>query len=104
MENLLLSANSYLSGNLDFNRVPSVPLGTQYVGHTKLEQKALWCHHGEKGWYIWPATEYYRYFNWYIPDTHTEHIIITVQLITRKIYTKVITYRSYRTRSRKYSP
>ena len=52
---------AYLFGNHDFKKVPLLLLGVKIILHAKPGKRASWEFHGETGWYVGPATHYYRY-------------------------------------------
>ena len=76
-----LSAQAYILGNHDFNKVPLLPPATKVVIHNKPEQRASWAFHGEDGWFIGPAFEHYRCVKCYVPQTHATQISDTISII-----------------------
>ena len=83
--NPALSAWAYLFGNHDFNKVSLLPPGTRVVMHSKPDKCTSWAFHGEKGWYVGPATSHYRCIKVYIPKTQRERITDTAQIISKQI-------------------
>ena len=49
-----------LHGELDYNRTPLSPPGTNVVVHNRTGYRASWESHGEHGCYIGPEMEHYR--------------------------------------------
>ena len=80
-----LSAWAYLFRNHDFNKVPLAPPGTKIVLQSKPDQRKSWAFHGEKGYYVGPAPEHYRYVRCFIPKTQKERITDTVTFIPKVI-------------------
>ena len=76
-----LSAQAYLFGNHDFNKVPLLPPGTKVIVHNKSTKRASWAFHGEDGWFIGPAHNHYRCVRCYIPATHATRITDTLSII-----------------------
>ena len=80
-----LSAWSYLFGNHDFNKSPLAPPGTRVILHSKPDNRKSWAYHGEKGFYVGPATEHYRCLRCFIPKTGRERISDTVAFVPNRI-------------------
>ena len=59
--NPTLSAWTYLFGNHNINQVPLTPLGTKVVIHNTPDKRVTWDFHGDKGFYIGPSHNYYRF-------------------------------------------
>jgi len=65
--NSKLSAYIQLFGIFDFNATPMVPIGTRAIIYEDREQQPnTWANHGQRGWYIGPATEHYRNYNIFV--------------------------------------
>ena len=79
-----LSAYTYIHGNHDFNKTPLASPGTKVIIHKKPNVRNTWGYHGEKGWYVGPAHDYYRCFRCYVPATAKEVITDTVKFIPKK--------------------
>ena len=74
-----LSAYAALLVNFDFNATPLAPPGTRVLVHEKSYNRKSWAGHGTQGWYIGPALEHYRCFRCYMPETHSERNVDTVE-------------------------
>ena len=55
-----LSAYAGLFGTFDFIITPLAPPDTKIVFHNKHSQRASCEFHGQEGWYVGPAMDYYR--------------------------------------------
>ena len=64
-----LSAYTQAHGAFDFNKTPLGPPGTRVLVFETPSVRETRVPHAVEGWYIGPATEYYRYFKTYIPPT-----------------------------------
>ena len=76
-----LSAYAYLFGPFDFNSTPMAPPGTLLAAHLKPSNRSSWAPHAQKAWYIGPSLEHYRNFRCYIPNTRSEIVTDTVDII-----------------------
>jgi hypothetical protein len=65
-----LSAKAQLNGTFDYNRTPMAPPGTRVILHETPAQRGTWASHGERGWYIGPATEHYRNYRLCYQNCH----------------------------------
>ena len=57
--NLNLSSWAYIQKLYDFNKMPMAPPGTKIIAHSKPNKRASRAYHGQTGWYVGPAPEYY---------------------------------------------
>jgi hypothetical protein len=57
-----ISASTRLDGQYDYNRLPMASPGTIIVAHETPSHRRTCAPHGQYGWYIGPALEYYREF------------------------------------------
>jgi hypothetical protein len=73
-----LSAATYILGQYDFNRAPLAPPGTRIIAHETPERRITWATHGQDGWYIGPALEYYRCYMVYITKNRSSRVVETV--------------------------
>jgi hypothetical protein len=73
-----VSASTHIYGQYDFNRAPMAPPGTIIIAHETPNRRITWAPHGQDGWYIGPALEYYRYYTEYITKTRGERVVETV--------------------------
>ena len=64
-----ISADTYLRGTHDFNRVPLAPPGLLTVIHKSPDTRKTYAPHGLKGWYVRGAPEHYRCFDIWCPNT-----------------------------------
>ena len=67
--NTKISADTYLQGTHDFNKVPLAPPGILTVIHKSPDTLETYAPHGLKGWYVRGAPEHYRCFDIWCPDT-----------------------------------
>ena len=74
-----LPAHEQLHGIHDFNATPLAPPGTKCIAHEKSSQRGTWAPHGQHGWYVGAAPEYYRCYQIYIPKTQGTRICDTVE-------------------------
>jgi hypothetical protein len=75
-----ISADTHSDGQYDYNREPMAPPGTRIVTHETPSHRRSWAPHGQDGWYIGPALEYYRCYRVYICKTRSEWLVETVEL------------------------
>ena len=61
------------------------------VFHNKHSQHASWAFHGQDGWYIGPAMDYYRNITAYFPKLRTEKVTDTVTFIPHDVPIPTIT-------------
>jgi hypothetical protein len=73
-----LSGATHIFGQYDFNRAPMAPPGTRIIAHETGNTRRTWAPHGQDGWYIGPALEYYRCYTVYITKTRGERVVETV--------------------------
>ena len=64
-----LSAHAQLHGMFDFNKTPLAPPGTRALVFEDPDTRESWATHGKESWYLGPALEHYRCYQFYIPDT-----------------------------------
>jgi hypothetical protein len=64
-----LSAYHVLEGAHDFNRVPWAPPGTRATIFKPPETRTSWGPRAIHAWYIGPAPQHYRCYNFYLPTT-----------------------------------
>jgi hypothetical protein len=64
-----LSAHAQLHGMFDFNKTPLAPPGTRALVFEDPDTRESWAPHGNEAWYLGPALEHYRCYQFYIPDT-----------------------------------
>ena len=64
-----ISADIYLQGTHDFNRVPLPPPGILTVIHEAPDSRESYTPHGLKGRYVGGSPEHYRSFDILCPDT-----------------------------------
>ena len=74
-----LSAYAQLEGTFDFTRTLLAPPGTCVIVHEKPTQRRTWAPHGVDAWYIGPAMDHHQCYRVWIPSTHAEHIVDTIQ-------------------------
>jgi hypothetical protein len=65
-----LSAYAQVFGQFDFNRTPLAPPGTRALVFEDPQTRLGWAPHGKEAWYIGPALEHYRCYQFQIPDTN----------------------------------
>ena len=68
-----LSAYSILKGIHDFNRHPCAPPGTQATISNPPETRTSFGPHAIDAWYIGPAPQHYRCYNFFLPLTGGIH-------------------------------
>jgi hypothetical protein len=73
-----LSASTHIDGHYGFNRAPMAPPGPRIIAHETPSRRRTWAPHGQDGWYIGPALEYYRCYTVYINKTRGERVVETV--------------------------
>ena len=88
-----LSAYAQLEGAFDFNRTPLAPPGTRVIVHEKPNQRRTWAPHGIDGWYIGPALDHYQCYRVWIPSTHAERIMDTIQFFPTLLRTPTLSHR-----------
>ena len=64
-----ISADTYLHGMQDFNRVPMAPPGTLAIIHKSAETRDSWATHGVKGGYVRFSLDHYRCFDIWCSNT-----------------------------------
>jgi hypothetical protein len=79
-----LSAATHISGQYDFNRAPLAPPGKRIIAHETPGRRRTWAPHGQDGWYIGPALEYYRCYTVYITKTRSSRVVETVEFFPYK--------------------
>ena len=79
-----LSAYAQIHGSFTFNHTPLAPPGTKVVIYIKPDKQKSWDPHGNTGWYIGPAMEYYRCYHIYVPKTQAYQIANTVEFFPEK--------------------
>jgi hypothetical protein len=80
-----LSAATHIFGKYDFNRAPMAPPGTRIIAHETPSRSRTWAPHGQDGWYIGPALEYYRCYTVYSTKTRGYRIVETVDFPPEKL-------------------
>ena len=65
-----LSAYAILHGQFDYNKTPLAPPGTKAQIHVKAEKRESWGTHSIDAWYIGPALEHYRCYQFFNPKTN----------------------------------
>ena len=88
-----LSAYAQLEGTFDFNRTPLAPPGTRVIVHEKPTQRRTWAPHGIDGWYVGPALDHYQCYRVWIPSTHAERIVDTIQFFPTLLRTPTLSHR-----------
>ena len=73
--NLKLSAYAQLERQFDYNKTPLAPPETRILLFENPDTCASWAPHGKEAWYIGPAMEHYRCFQFYIPETKGTRIV-----------------------------
>jgi hypothetical protein len=73
------SAYEVLEGPHDFNRHPWAPPGCRAVIHEPADSRSSWGPRGIDAWYIAPATNHYRSYNFYVPETRAYRISASAQ-------------------------
>ena len=68
-----ISADTYLQGVHDFNRVPFPLPGILTVIHESPDSRETYAPHSLMGWYVGGSPEHYRYFDIWCPDTRRGH-------------------------------
>ena len=64
-----ISADTYLHGMHDFNRVPMALPDTLTIIHESTEKRAYWLPHGFKGGYVGFLPDHYRCFDIWCSNT-----------------------------------
>jgi hypothetical protein len=77
--NLKLTSATHIFGQHDCNRAPMAPPETRIIAHETPGMRQTWAPHGQDGWYIGPAMEYYRCYTVYITKTRSNRIVETVE-------------------------
>jgi hypothetical protein len=72
------SAHEVVHGRFNFNKSPMAPLGHGVLVHEKPHIRGSWDPRATKGCYIGPATEHYRCFRVYMPDSKKTRITDTI--------------------------
>jgi hypothetical protein len=72
------SAWEHVHGPYDFDAHPFAPAGCKVVMHERSEVRGTWAQHGVVGFYIGPASNHYRSFHAWIPQTHKQRVSDTV--------------------------
>ena len=88
-----LSAYAQLEGTFDFNRTPLAPPGARVIVHEKPTQPRTWAQHGIDGWYVGPALDHYQCYRVWIPSTHAERIVDTIQFFPTFLRTPTLSHR-----------
>ena len=76
--NIKLSAYEALDGAYSYDATPLAPPGCKVIAHETPAQRKTWAPHGVDGFYIGPTMDHYRCHKVYIPSTHGERIVETV--------------------------
>ena len=76
--NIKLSAYEAIEGSYNYNSNPLAPPGCKIIAHETPAQRKTWAAHGVDGFYLGPAMNHYRCHNVYIPSTHSERVVETV--------------------------
>jgi hypothetical protein len=69
-----LSAYAQLYGQFDFNRTPLAPPGIRALVYEDPQTRQSWAPHGKEAWYLGPALEHYRCYQFHIPETRGQRI------------------------------
>jgi hypothetical protein len=59
------------------------PPFTTIIAYETPSRRRTWTPHGQDGWYIGPALEYYRCYRVYINKTRSERVVETVDFFHR---------------------
>jgi hypothetical protein len=79
-----MSAYAQLNGHFESNRTPLAPPGTRVIEHEKPDQGAYWDPHGVDGYYLGPALDHYRCYQFHITKTKGTRIVDTVEFSPSK--------------------
>jgi hypothetical protein len=79
-----VSTYAQLNGYYDFNSTPMVPPGTRIIVHEKPDQGASWDPHGIDGYYLGPALDHYRFYQFHITKSKGARIVDTVEFFPSK--------------------
>jgi hypothetical protein len=74
-----LSAHAQIFGLFDFNKTPLAPPGTRALIFEDPETRQSWAPHGKEAWYVGPAMEHYRCYQFFIPETKGTRISGTAE-------------------------
>jgi hypothetical protein len=74
-----LFAAAYYHGLIDYNKTLFGPPGCKIIAHEKPSQRRTWEAHGQPGWSLGPAMQYYWCQNVYITVTASERIVDTLE-------------------------
>ena len=61
-----ISAQAYLFGNFDFNRMPLTPMGCAVKIHKESSQRRSWSPHSADGYYLGASPDHYRTHRIYV--------------------------------------
>ena len=73
-----MSAYEAIEGAYNYHSNPLAPPGCKLIAHETPAQRKTWAAHGVDGFYLGPAMEHYRCHRIYIPSTHSERVVETV--------------------------
>jgi hypothetical protein len=73
------SAYEVLEGPHDFNRHPWAPPGCRAIIHEPADTRSSWGPRGTDAWYIPPAMDHYRSYQFYVPKTRAYRISASAQ-------------------------
>ena len=76
-----LSAYAYIQGNFNFSATPLAPPGTKVIVHVDPSVRGTWELNGDKGYYVGPSLDHYRFLTCYFPRTRTTRICETVTFV-----------------------
>jgi hypothetical protein len=85
-----LSAHAQLYGMFDFNKTPLAPPGTRALIFEDPDTREIWAPHGKEAWYLGPAMEHYRCYEFYLPETKGTRIAGSVEFFTHYCNTPTI--------------
>jgi hypothetical protein len=94
-----LSAATHIFGQYDFNIAPMATPGTRFIAHETPSGRRTWAPHGQDGWYIGPALEYYRCYTVYITKTRSNRIVETIEFPPDKFTLPFPSYRELATQA-----
>jgi hypothetical protein len=64
-----LSAHAQIYGLFEYNKTPLAPPGTRALIYEDPATRQSWAPHGKEAWFIGPAMDHYRCYQFYIPET-----------------------------------
>ena len=74
-----ISADTFMHGQHDYNKVPLAPPGTKVLIYEAPRVRKTWASHGVEGWYLGPAEDHYRCHRVYVTRTRATRICRTVE-------------------------